>query len=127
MKNSHGSPVGSAGGGVGGGGRGNSSPSPRGGRQTNKSRQVNDVTDRLSHLKMECSTQLNKCASWLCKRSSSGNGSAGGNLNDRQRSPSVDMIHHHSAAMNASPIGSGGVEDDSQPPARNCYRLIVLG
>lgn len=86
------------------------------GRRTKK--QVNDVTERLSHFTMECSSQLNKCASWLCKRSS-------GNLNERQRSPSADMIHHPTA-MNASPAGSGVMDDDG-PPARNCYRLIVLG
>lgn len=107
LMNSHNSP-----------GRGSTGSSN--GRRGKKSAAVNDVSERFSHFTMECSSQLNKCASWLCKRTTSGN------LNERQRSPSADMIHH-SANFNSSPVATSGIEDDSQPPARNCYRLIVLG
>lgn len=91
----------------------------------NKKQAVNDVTDRFSHFTMECSSQLNKCTSWLTKRTTGG---GSGNLSERQRSPSADMIHHSSnMMMSSSPVGSTAVDDDSQPPPRNCYRLIVLG
>lgn len=88
------------------------------------SSKVGNVSEKFCNFTLECTSQLNKCASWLCKSRSAGGNSFG---EIRRRSPSVDMLHHATSTINSSPAGAGVVDDDSQPPARNCYRLIVLG
>lgn len=78
-------------------------------------RHIMEMGDKISTLTINCSTKLNQCTSWLCTRS---NGT-----NDRQRTPSATEVHH---GPNPSPAGSCG-DDDSHPPPKNCYRLVMLG
>ncbi|XP_026481057.1 dexamethasone-induced Ras-related protein 1-like [Ctenocephalides felis] len=80
---------------------------------------------------MECSSTLGRCAGWLCGKT--GFASPGENNNaavaghntsngDRPASPVIEIMH----GPGPSP-GSSGSCDDSQPPLKNCYRLVMLG
>ena len=75
-----------------------------------------EVGDKISSFSMECSNRINRCANWFCTR----------NINTstehRPSSPSADVTQ----GPGPSP-GSSGSCDDSQPPPRNCYRLVMLG
>lgn len=86
---------------------------------------ASNISAKLCNFTLECTAQLNKCAAWFCKSRSAGGTKLG--LKSKGRSPSVDMLHHATSTISSSPAGTGAVDDDSQPPARNCYRLIVLG
>lgn len=82
-------------------------------------RHLLEVGDKISAFTMGCSTKMNRCTTWLCAK----NG-GGGNLhsyNDVQ-SPTAEVMQ----GPGPSP-GSSGSCDDSQPPAKNCYRLVMLG
>lgn len=74
-----------------------------------------EVGDKISSFTMECTNRINKCAMWLCGRSRN-------NAPDEQRSPTDDIVQ----GPGPSP-GSTGSCDDSQPPPKNCYRLVMLG
>lgn len=74
-----------------------------------------EVGDKINSFTMECSDRLGRCSSWLCSRSH-------GTQSDRPGSPSADVF----SGPGPSP-GSSGSCDDSQPPAKNCYRLVMLG
>lgn len=85
------------------------------GSPCNRTKQhIIEMGDKISAFTFECSSKLNQCTSWLCTRS---NG-----IHDRQRTPSTE-VHH---GPNPSPAGSCG-DDDSHPPPKNCYRLVMLG
>lgn len=75
-----------------------------------------DVGDKISTFTMGCTNRLNRCGSWFCSRRR--NSSA----NERPPSPASDIFQ----GPGPSP-GSGSCGDDSQPPPKNCYRLVVLG
>lgn len=64
---------------------------------------------------MECTNRLNRCSTWFCSRNND-------TTMDRTRSPSVDVFQ----GPGPSP-GSAGSCDDSVPPPKNCYRLVMLG
>lgn len=74
-----------------------------------------EVGGKISSFTMECSNRINRCATWLCGRSRNGS-------SDNQRSPGDDVVQ----GPGPSP-GSTGTCDDSQPPPKNCYRLVMLG
>ena len=84
-----------------------------------QSKRQDCTAGRFSNFKMEFSSQINKCSLWLCKRTHANH------LSEHQRSSSADMIHK--SVNNANLVGLTSVDDDTQPPARNCHRLIVLG
>lgn len=73
-------------------------------------------------------TRLNGCGSWFCVRrhAGGGGGSTGSDRTsetppDRARTPSTDTYH------GPGPSPGAGSYDDSIPPAKNCYRLVMLG
>jgi hypothetical protein len=74
-----------------------------------------DVSDKISSFSMECSSRLNRCATLICSRNTVPE-------MDRPRTPSTEVSH----GPGPSP-GSSGSCDDSVPPAKNCYRLVMLG
>lgn len=88
-------------------------------------------SDAIAVAAMECSSSLGRCAGWLCGKT--GFASPGENNNaavaghntlsgDRPASPVIEIMH----GPGPSP-GSSGSCDDSQPPLKNCYRLVMLG
>lgn len=93
-------------------------------------RHIMEMGDKISSFTIDCSSRLNRCTSWLCTRSNrmnqNVNGSAGAAAaagSDKQRTPSASEVHH---GPGPSPAGSCG-DDDSHPPPKNCYRLVMLG
>lgn len=106
---------------------------------------LNIVSDKVSTFSMECSTRVNKCGTWLCSRTNGGpqyhnpsekfensfsnNGAAvstssasspGGTGTPTK--PSVVIQH----GPGPSPVSSVSC-DETEPPPKNCYRLVVLG
>lgn len=66
-------------------------------------------------------SRMGCCRSWFCLRPGAGQpGST--SAADRQRTPSTDTFQ----GPEPSP-GSVGSYDDSVPPPKNCYRLVMLG
>lgn len=78
-----------------------------------------DVGGKISSFTMECTSRFNRCGTWFCARN---NGTTSSASVDRPRSPSSDVFQ----GPGPSP-GSSGSCDDSIPPAKNCYRLVMLG
>lgn len=72
-----------------------------------------DVGGKISTFTMECTSRFNRCGTWFCSRNN-------GATLDRPRSPSSDVFQ----GPGPSPGSSG---DDSNPPPKNCYRLVMLG
>ena len=71
---------------------------------------------------MECTNRFNRCGTWFCSRNNVAGSGGSASQMDRARSPSSDIFQ----GPGPSP-GSSGSCDDSQPPAKNCYRLVMLG
>lgn len=72
-------------------------------------------------------SSFTKCGTWFCARSNDDDVGGGGAMSrasgaDRQRSPSLDAFQ----GPGPSPGGSASC-DDSVPPPKNCYRLVMLG
>lgn len=67
---------------------------------------------------MECSNRINRCATWLCGKTQNNN-----NISEHPSSPLTEVTQ----GPGPSPGSSGSCGDDSQPPPRNCYRLVMLG
>lgn len=105
---------------------------------------LNIVSDKLSTFSMECSTRANKCGTWLCSRTNGGpqyhnpsekfenSLSNNGPVSNSSASspcgtgtptkPSVVIQH----GPGPSPVSSVSC-DETEPPPKNCYRLVVLG
>lgn len=75
-----------------------------------------DMGDKISSFTISCSSKLNQCTSWLCTRSNKAN-------NDKYGAVSSSEVQQ---GPGPSPVGSCG-DDDSHPPPKNCYRLVMLG
>ncbi|XP_055845515.1 GTP-binding protein Rhes [Episyrphus balteatus] len=89
-----------------------------------------NIASRIGTCKMECSTRLNKCGTWFCSRTNNNNNnnnmtfnSGNNELNGAKPIPFTSEIVQ---GPGPSP-GSSGSCDDSEPPAKNCYRLVMLG
>lgn len=78
---------------------------------------IMEVGDKISSFTMVCTSRLNQCATWLCGRKQNSASDS------QQQSPSDDVIQ----GPGPSPGSTGSCGDDSQPPPRNCYRLVMLG
>lgn len=77
-----------------------------------------EVGDKIRGFTMECSNRINRCATWLCVKTQNTN-----NTSEHPNSPLTEVTQ----GPGPSPGSSGSCGDDSQPPARNCYRLVMLG
>lgn len=93
----------------GGGGGGENSPCSR------TKRHLLEVGDKISAFTVECSQKVNKCTTWFCTNRNNGPQYA--------EDKSFGEVMH---GPGPSP-GSSGSCDDSQPPPKNCYRLVMLG
>lgn len=80
---------------------------------------LRDVGCKIGSFTMDCTSRLGWCRSWFCMRPNDG---LAGSAADRQRTPSTDTFQ----GPEPSP-GSVGSYDDSVPPPKNCYRLVMLG
>lgn len=78
-------------------------------------RHLLEVTDKISAFTVECSNKVNRCTTWLCT-----------NRNSNGQQHSDDKSFGEIMHPGQSP-GSSGSCDDSQPPPKNCYRLVMLG
>lgn len=107
---------------------------------------LNFVSDKLSTFSMECSTRANKCGTWLCSRTTNG-GPQYHNPSEKLENLITNNDPVSNSSASSSPCGTGTPTkpsviiqhgpgpspvssvscDDSEPPPKNCYRLVVLG
>lgn len=83
-------------------------------------RHLMDISDKLSKASMVCTNRLNRCSTWFNTTRSSDKSST----IDSGDYPKVPMSPELIQGSGQSPSAS---YDDSVPPPKNCYRLVMLG